>query len=1296
MFGCINQRFLCFAAAGFQAAVFQPALLAQVQVSGSATHYRSLGADLNIGDEYLNILGMGTDPTDGVTFIVCSTGTDLDCPSSDQIHIYRHNTTSNQWVFESSIDHIGFVSQELVAVDGGTVVIGRSFGQAFGNDGTDIYRRSPGGVWIHEAALLPADNFPGNQFGKSVSIDGDRVAIGAPKDDPDDATHAWEGKGSVYIYDRVGSTWSLTEKVTAGDGLQGDEFGESIAVHNTVSGWKLLVGSPDHSTDTGGINEAGALYAFMNTGSQWVQTDKVVVTTDQNAIGSFGDQGIGFDGEIIAAIDFSDMYLYEMNALGQLGSLGSQLGTGIVKNPVCVNREIIVGDPNGDLVSSSGQPNVSYIRENPAGFWVIAQFPRPAVFVDGDSYGSSVAFNGGVFLAGAPLYDGAGSNSGGIWSESIAGFTYPTGILLEGQASPFSGFGGAIDANDEWVIIGAAGSTDTCQPGTMGSVRVMRYFNNQWTVFDTINPPMSNAGQGFGSAVALDGDRMIIGMSGYTLPGQADILGAVFIYDFVGFQWTLTQTIEGGAVNDGFGGVVDLEGDHLAIGMPDSPASGAVKLYHRDSSGIYQSILTTGAGNATQDARFGHAVSLFGDNLLVSAPTNQSYTGRVLAFHYDHASSTWAFDPELTLANIAEDFVFGISIAQTEDHALIGYFGSVGEPGHIAVFPRTAQGYGQPTIIDAPAGAIDNRFGASLAVKGNKLLVGHADPFATQAHFMAFNGNTYQLIQTMTVPSGDNNARFGSSLAIGSETLFVGASGESTSQVHLAGAVHLYESEIRYTVPECDMAMESDRIQWIQDDVPNQSELFAYSIEVDNGYAIAGEPYEDHSFIHQGTTINGDNAGKATIYERTGLREWSEVAIFRGGNFDDPIGISHQDWLGWSVDIEGDTAVAGGIQGRFENNPLPSGSVRVYERGPGGWYETPELFPPELAIPGSAQIREFGESVDLDSTANFLAVGATNASVGATGTGAGYVFERSTGGWTSSGALLPPTVLFADHIGTSCSVEEGWAAFGATDVDTFGSNSGAVHFFKRAGTGAWIFHSTIDSPAGVSGSNFGKSLEISRSDLGLTLVVGAFNEREGFVSSAGAGYVFVLDETADQWNQIQRLLPEFVVTSAQYGTDISIDHNTIAVGGPSMRDSDTFPSVWTGGAEVYNLDIQTGQFVRRTTIRPDVGQWNTNNHWGSSIGLSGGTVFIGSSTADGEMYDPANMNLNYGAMIAYDIICLPDCSADINGDGVLDFFDISGFLIAFSLMDPAADFNGDGSWDFFDISLFLTTFSSGC
>ena len=52
--------------------------------------------------------------------------------------------------------------------------------------------------------------------------------------------------------------------------------------------------------------------------------------------------------------------------------------------------------------------------------------------------------------------------------------------------------------------------------------------------------------------------------------------------------------------------------------------------------------------------------------------------------------------------------------------------------------------------------------------------------------------------------------------------------------------------------------------------------------------------------------------------------------------------------------------------------------------------------------------------------------------------------------------------------------------------------------------------------------------------------------------------------------------------------------------------------------------------------------------------------------------------------------------ADINQDGLLDFFDISAFLTAFSTADPIADLSGDSIFDFFDISILLQAFASGC
>jgi glycosyl hydrolase family 42 (putative beta-galactosidase) len=57
----------------------------------------------------------------------------------------------------------------------------------------------------------------------------------------------------------------------------------------------------------------------------------------------------------------------------------------------------------------------------------------------------------------------------------------------------------------------------------------------------------------------------------------------------------------------------------------------------------------------------------------------------------------------------------------------------------------------------------------------------------------------------------------------------------------------------------------------------------------------------------------------------------------------------------------------------------------------------------------------------------------------------------------------------------------------------------------------------------------------------------------------------------------------------------------------------------------------------------------------------------------------------------------PFCGlADFNEDGMLNFFDVSAFLNAFSSNQPDADFTGDGLFNFFDVSDFLSTLIAGC
>jgi hypothetical protein len=56
----------------------------------------------------------------------------------------------------------------------------------------------------------------------------------------------------------------------------------------------------------------------------------------------------------------------------------------------------------------------------------------------------------------------------------------------------------------------------------------------------------------------------------------------------------------------------------------------------------------------------------------------------------------------------------------------------------------------------------------------------------------------------------------------------------------------------------------------------------------------------------------------------------------------------------------------------------------------------------------------------------------------------------------------------------------------------------------------------------------------------------------------------------------------------------------------------------------------------------------------------------------------------------------PQCGADFNSDGFLDYTDFDDFVVAFEAGSAASDFNGDGFLDFTDFDDFVGAFESGC
>jgi len=113
------------------------------------------------------------------------------------------------------------------------------------------------------------------QFGNSLSISGVFAAVGSSGDN---------GKtGAAFLFERSGPTWALKQRIVAPDGAPLDEFGKTIA----ISGDTLAVGSPGADVGyslgaSAAISwNAGAVYIYRNTGDLWTFSQKLS-TAGQN------------------------------------------------------------------------------------------------------------------------------------------------------------------------------------------------------------------------------------------------------------------------------------------------------------------------------------------------------------------------------------------------------------------------------------------------------------------------------------------------------------------------------------------------------------------------------------------------------------------------------------------------------------------------------------------------------------------------------------------------------------------------------------------------------------------------------------------------------------------------------------------------------------------------------------------------------------------------------------------------------------------------------------------------------
>lgn len=369
-------------------------------------------------------------------------------------------------------DRFGFSS----AVGDNTLVIG--------SPGADPYETESGMVYVYEtnpvvsndwllsAQLTQTDPAMNDQFGWTVAIDGDTIAVGAYTKVPG---------GAVYIFERdqnVPHSWEQTAKVVGLDTNFGDGFGVDV----DLSGDYLVVGQ------YAGGDYAGSIYIFeRNHGgaNSWGQIANLK-SSDNSAYDYFG-YTVAIDGDVVVAgAPGNDgltgaAYVFELDLEGsgewievaQLIASDAALQNYFGIDLYYQNNVAVIG-----AIGHNEFAGAAYIFEQ-TGLWEETTILQQQDSEPGDHFGGSVSISGEKIIVGAygdDDYTGSATiyhpslDEPGLWQEQVQ--------LRASNGQPGDGFAGSICIGETFVLVGASG----VEPG--GSAYVYSLVNTPPDIID--------------------------------------------------------------------------------------------------------------------------------------------------------------------------------------------------------------------------------------------------------------------------------------------------------------------------------------------------------------------------------------------------------------------------------------------------------------------------------------------------------------------------------------------------------------------------------------------------------------------------------------------------------------------------------------------------------------------------------------------------------------------------------------------------------------------------------------------
>jgi len=446
-----------------------------------------------------------------------------------------------------------------------TVIVTADDGVTTGTYTVTVTRESAS-EFAQQAYIKASNTGDGDQFGYSIALSGDTLAVGAWLEDNDDDSLA--NSGAVYVFIRNGTVWSQQAYIKASNAGDNDRFGNSVA----LSGDTLAVGAYREQSNATGINgdesdnslnEAGAVYVFTRSGVTWLQ--QAYIKPSNTGDGDRFGWSVALSGDTLA-----------------VGATGE--------------------DSDGSSQGNNGLSNAgaAYVFTRSGTAWSQQAYIKAFNPDSNDSFGYSVALYGDTLAVGADqeASKGTGVNGGEENDNSLinAGAAYVftrSGTAWSQQAyikASNTGsndvFGWSLALSGDTLAVGAAGEASSASgingnqnddsAPYAGAVYVFTRSGSAWSQQAYIKASNSGSNDFFGWSLALTGDVLAVGAS--REDGSNNSLadsGAVYLFIRNGPLWSQQDYVIPTVIDSGylFGYSVALSGDTLAAGAPGEKSS---------------------------------------------------------------------------------------------------------------------------------------------------------------------------------------------------------------------------------------------------------------------------------------------------------------------------------------------------------------------------------------------------------------------------------------------------------------------------------------------------------------------------------------------------------------------------------------------------------------------------------------------------------------------------------------------------------------------------------------------------